>query len=281
MGRFAGALRADRVGAQERRARHRRPVRLHREQHQPRRALPQRRARDRPQVLLREADRGRVVPERDEGSPALGHGAQRLRRPFVRADRERAESGGGRRRRRDHGAAGLGERVRDRVGAPPLVLAGPVDQEHVLVDRDADEHRHDEQVVGAPLDAEQPARERHPRERLHRTADKPHPRGAGNNPRVLGRYVRERGVIPLELAIHKMTVLPATVFGLGGRGSVAVGNAADLVVFDPETVADAATYDEPTAAPRGIPFVFVNGTLVVDGGAQTEARPGRILRRVP
>lgn len=117
--------------------------------------------------------------------------------------------------------------------------------------------------------------------RLHRTADKPHPRGAGNNPRVLGRYVRERGVIPLELAIHKMTVLPATVFGLGGRGSVAVGNAADLVVFDPETVADAATYDEPTAAPRGIPFVFVNGTLVVDGGAQTEARPGRILRRVP
>lgn len=117
--------------------------------------------------------------------------------------------------------------------------------------------------------------------RLHKTADKPHPRGAGNNPRVLGRYVRERGVIPLELAVHKMTALPAQVFGLAERGRVAVGSHADLVVFDAATVADTATYDEPVSPPRGIPFVLVNGVLVIEDGKQTDARPGKVLRRVP
>ena len=113
---------------------------------------------------------------------------------------------------------------------------------------------------------------------MHPRLDKPHPRGAGNNPRVLGRYVRERKVITLELAIHKMTALPAASFGLRERGTIAVGAHADLVLFDPETVADAATYDDPMAQPIGIPFVFVNGVAVVDGGEPTRALPGSVLR---
>ena len=115
--------------------------------------------------------------------------------------------------------------------------------------------------------------------RLHETADKPHPRGAGNNPRVLAHYVRERNVLELELAIHKMTGLPATIFGLLDRGVVAVDRPADLVVFDPQTVRDAATYAEPTAAPVGLPWVFVNGAAVIADGQPTRARPGVVLRR--
>ena len=77
----------------------------------------------------------------------------------------------------------------------------------------------------------------------------PHPRGAGNNPRVLGHYVREREVIPLGLAIQKMTRLPAEVFELEGRGVIREGAWADLVVFDPERIADRATYEDPLATP--------------------------------
>lgn len=108
--------------------------------------------------------------------------------------------------------------------------------------------------------------------------DKPHPRGAGNNPRVLGRYVRERAVLPLEVAIHKMTQVPARAFGLVDRGELRVGAWADLVVFDPATVADRATYDDPTQPPVGIRAVFVNGQLAVDRGQFTGVRAGAVLR---
>jgi N-acyl-D-aspartate/D-glutamate deacylase len=106
----------------------------------------------------------------------------------------------------------------------------------------------------------------------------PHPRGNGNNARVLAEYVRERKVISLEDAIRKMTSLPAAHFGFKDRGVVREGAAADLVVFDPARVRDRATYAAPHAAPDGIVHVLVNGAIVVRDGRQTEARPGAVLR---
>ena len=108
--------------------------------------------------------------------------------------------------------------------------------------------------------------------------DKPHPRGAGNNPRVLGRYVRELQVLDLPTAIHKMTAVPAAAFGITDRGVLRVGAFADLVVFDPATVADRATVAEPMAHPDGIRAVFVNGQLAVDRGQVTGLRAGSVLR---
>jgi N-acyl-D-aspartate/D-glutamate deacylase len=105
----------------------------------------------------------------------------------------------------------------------------------------------------------------------------PHPRGYGNNARVLGTYVRTRHVIGLEEAIRKMTSLPATHFRLPNRGTIRNGYAADLVVFDPAAVADAATFEAPHAYATGVTYVFVNGVAVVKGGAQTDARPGQVL----
>ncbi len=105
----------------------------------------------------------------------------------------------------------------------------------------------------------------------------PHPRGYGNNARVLGEYVRVRKVIPLEEAIRKMTSLPADHFSFVGRGRLAVGAAADIVVFDRQTIADAATFETPHAYARGIPHVFVNGIPVVRNGDHTGAKPGIVL----
>jgi N-acyl-D-amino-acid deacylase len=105
----------------------------------------------------------------------------------------------------------------------------------------------------------------------------PHPRGYGNNARVLGAYVRARHVLSLEEAIRKMTSLPATHFRLGSRGTIRAGFAADLVVFDPDAVADTATYAAPHAYATGISDVFVNGVAVVRSGAQTDARPGQVI----
>jgi N-acyl-D-amino-acid deacylase len=105
----------------------------------------------------------------------------------------------------------------------------------------------------------------------------PHPRGYGDNARVLGTYVRMRKVIPLEDAIRKMTSLPAEHFKFANRGVVKAGYAADLVVFDPKTVADAATFEAPHGYATGIPYVLVNGVLVVKNGAQTDARPGQVI----
>lgn len=107
----------------------------------------------------------------------------------------------------------------------------------------------------------------------------PHPRGYGNAVRVLGRYVRELKVLTLEEAIRKMTTLPADQFGFADRGRLAPGMAADIVIFDAGTVADRATYANPHAYPVGIAHVLVNGVAVVEGGEQTTARPGRVLRR--
>lgn len=109
----------------------------------------------------------------------------------------------------------------------------------------------------------------------------PHPRGYGNNARVLGEYVRARKVITLEEAIRKMTSLPAQHFQLTGRGSITEGNYADLVIFDPATVSDPSTFEKPHAYATGIPWVLVNGVVVVNKGEHTGATPGAILRSAP
>ena len=109
----------------------------------------------------------------------------------------------------------------------------------------------------------------------------PHPRGYGNNARVLGMYVRARHVISLEEAVRKMTSLPAGHFKLGNRGIVKTGYAADLVVFDPSSVGDTATFEAPHGYATGIPYVIVNGVVVVKNGAQTDARPGQVIANSP
>ncbi len=106
-----------------------------------------------------------------------------------------------------------------------------------------------------------------------------HPRAWGTYPRVLERYVRERRVLTLEDAVRKMSALPASFLGLADRGVLREGAWADLVLFDPAAVRNTATYAEPRSFPEGIPYVWVNGVLVVDRGRSTGARPGRVLRR--
>ncbi len=106
----------------------------------------------------------------------------------------------------------------------------------------------------------------------------PHPRTYGTYPRVLGRYVREQELLTWEEAIHKMTGMPAGRLRLRDRGVVREGAYADLVVFDPDTIADTATYADPHRYPEGIHHVLVNGRFVIRDGAQTEERPGRVLR---
>jgi N-acyl-D-amino-acid deacylase len=106
----------------------------------------------------------------------------------------------------------------------------------------------------------------------------PHPRGYGNNARVLGRYVRELKLIPLEDAIRKMTSLPAQTFNLRDRGLIREGFAADIVIFDENTIADQATFEKPHQYPLGISYVLVNGTIVLSNNQMTEARPGVALR---
>lgn len=105
----------------------------------------------------------------------------------------------------------------------------------------------------------------------------PHPRGYGNNARVLGHYVRELKLISLEDAIRKMTSLPAQTFGFRDRGLIREGFAADLVIFDENTIIDRATYDQPHQYPAGITYVFVNGQMVLGNDQMTTARPGVAL----
>lgn len=107
----------------------------------------------------------------------------------------------------------------------------------------------------------------------------PHPRLWGTFPRVLGHYARDVGLFSLEEAVHKMTGLPARNFGLADRGVLEVGAMADLVLFDPETVIDTATFEQPAQPASGIEFVMVNGRTVWRDGASTGERPGRALRR--
>lgn len=108
----------------------------------------------------------------------------------------------------------------------------------------------------------------------------PHPRGYGNNARVLGRYVRELHVITLEDAVRKMTSLPAEHFQLHGRGVLRAGSWADVAVFDPEKIGDPSTYKDPHHYAVGVPFVLVNGVVVIRDGEHTGAKPGMALRHV-
>lgn len=107
---------------------------------------------------------------------------------------------------------------------------------------------------------------------------RPHPRAYGTFPRILGRYVREQRVLPLETAIRKFTAVPAERLGLRERGQLREGWYADITVFDPLTVTDRATFEEPTQLSEGIRYVMVNGRLTLDEGRLTDARPGRALR---
>lgn len=108
----------------------------------------------------------------------------------------------------------------------------------------------------------------------------PHPRSYGTNARVLGEYVRTRGVLTLEDAVRRMTSLPARTFGLRDRGLVREGMAADLVLFDPARVEDKATYARPHQYSAGFDFVLVNGRVVVDEGKLTDVRAGKALRHM-
>ena len=107
---------------------------------------------------------------------------------------------------------------------------------------------------------------------------KSHPRGWGTYPRILGRYVRDQHLLTLELAIHKMTGLPAGNLSLTNRGLIREGYFADITIFDPKTVIDRATFEEPNQYPVGINFVIVNGQIEVDNGQRTPALAGRVLR---
>jgi dihydroorotase/N-acyl-D-amino-acid deacylase len=106
----------------------------------------------------------------------------------------------------------------------------------------------------------------------------PHPRAYGTFPRVLGEYVRERAVLPLQEAVRRMTLLPAERLGLTDRGRIGEGMRADVVVFDPATVRDRATFTDPHQYPDGIPWVIVNGTVTVADGRFDDARAGVVLR---
>jgi N-acyl-D-amino-acid deacylase len=111
------------------------------------------------------------------------------------------------------------------------------------------------------------------------TATSAHPRGFGSFPRVLAKYVREEKIITLEMAIRKMTSLPANRLKLFDRGRIAPGMAADLVVFDPNTIQDTATFSKPLAFPTGISYVIVNGKIAVEQGRSTSELAGKVLRR--
>ena len=106
---------------------------------------------------------------------------------------------------------------------------------------------------------------------------KPHPRAYGAFPRKLRLYVHEREVIDLPFAIRSMTSLPAQVFGMKDRGQLRAGAYADIIMFDPATVNDVATYQEPHRLADGITHIIVNGVLVRDGGTFSDALPGRVL----
>jgi N-acyl-D-amino-acid deacylase len=105
-----------------------------------------------------------------------------------------------------------------------------------------------------------------------------HPRGAGTFPRVIGRYVRDLGWLSLREAVRKMTSAPAARLKLSDRGIIATGKVADLVLFNPATIADRASFQQPAVLPTGVEKVWVAGTLVWDSGKPTGATPGMMLR---
>jgi N-acyl-D-amino-acid deacylase len=105
----------------------------------------------------------------------------------------------------------------------------------------------------------------------------PHPRNYSTNARVLGYYARDQHVLTLEDAVRKMTSLPAQILGLTDRGQVHTGFAADIAIFDPVKVGETNSFEKPKSYPEGIPYVIVNGVLVIDQGRHTGARPGKIV----
>lgn len=106
---------------------------------------------------------------------------------------------------------------------------------------------------------------------------KPHPRNFGTFPRIIGKYWRERRIFSLERAVYKMTGFPAWRFGLHSKGLIRAGMDADLVIFDPEEIADRATFLEPFKYPAGIKKVIVGGEIIIDDGEHTGKRPGKVL----
>ena len=108
----------------------------------------------------------------------------------------------------------------------------------------------------------------------------PHPRSFGTFPRVLGVYVRERGLLRLEDAVRKMTSLNAAKIGIRDRGLLQAGLFADITIFDEKRVSDRSTYEEPFQYSEGVEYVIVNGRIVIDQGKHTGTRPGRALRHV-
>ena len=106
-----------------------------------------------------------------------------------------------------------------------------------------------------------------------------HPRSTGTFPRVLGHYVREKKLLSLPEAILKMTSFPADFVGLRSRGRLADALPADITIFDPETIIDRSTYEEPNLMPTGVVHVFVNGVAVLRDGELTEEAPGKFLPR--
>ncbi len=108
---------------------------------------------------------------------------------------------------------------------------------------------------------------------------KPHPRTYGTFPRVLGKYVRDDGLISLETGVRKMTAMAAEKLGLTDRGTLAAGKAADITIFDAGTVRDRATFEAPHQYSDGIDYVIVNGQVVVEQGQQHPILPGQVLTR--
>ena len=106
----------------------------------------------------------------------------------------------------------------------------------------------------------------------------PHPRNFGTFPRILARYVREKKVLTLQDAVRRMTSASAQRLGLKDRGLLRAGFWADITLFDPDTVEDKATFREPKQYPAGIPYVIVNGQVVIDNGCHTGQMPGKVLR---
>jgi len=106
----------------------------------------------------------------------------------------------------------------------------------------------------------------------------PHPRAYGNFARVIGQYTRDEKLLSLQKGIYKLSKLPATNLKLRNRGELKVGYYADIVVFDPKTVKDNATFDKPHQYATGIEDVFVNGTRVLKNGQHTNAKPGRFVK---
>ena len=177
------------------------------------------------------------------------------------------------------GCAGRPELEGKRIDA--LAAAAHADPAELVFDLIAEQEGHVTMIAHTMRDDDVDRVVAHPASMIGSDAiplpGKPHPRLAGTFVRILGRDVRERGLLDLPTAVRKMTALPAERFGLRDRGLLATGMVADVVVFDPATVLDRATYDEPLLTPIGIRAVLVNGRVAVHDGEVTRVRAGNML----